>query len=687
MIMLNLIFLILIFIFLLYILNKLKIKNKDILKIVFIVLALEIFVFNINSYRLKFKNYEEKNYSNKDEFIIQDLKYDKQNNIFIIDGDNPNIQLENINTEIGTIKINAELINNNRMEYNLSYTDETSKNYRELPHKTLVKDMDRSKYTTCYLSGVTNKLKVSFRGEQGTEIMIDSIDVNSDIPFNINIIRVFTLSAIIIFIYKIITGKTFNLTYSDKNKKQVNIIYIIIMIFILINIWISFTTPMINSNIHDEFVDALINGSFKLNIKPSEELLSLENPYDITQRQGIDYLWDVALYNDSYYVYFGILPFLILSVPIKLLTGSNLPTNLGVLIFSIFIIINLSGIIIAIFKKWFKNTKFNYLILALIGNLAGSLLFWISRRPYIYEFVLSAAVCFSTAGIYFMIKARGENDEVNYKYLFLAATCLALAVACRPNQLIISLIFVPTIIKLLINNFKQRKNIIKTICVVGIPYLIVGILLMLYNYIRFDNIFEFGASYQLTVNDMRNLSYRILTIPVGILTQIFKLPIYTNTFPFFIHQYETISFFGYYYVESLVCGLFILNPINFALFFLISIRKKVKQKEIYNITCILTGVSILMCIANIVLAGTLQRYSMDYAWILNIASYLTIFMITDNITNEVIKKYILKIVLVLTLFMLFANFIVGAVVSEHNLLEKFYPKQYYNIRYSICFWE
>ena len=36
---------------------------------------------------------------------------------------------------------------------------------------------------------------------------------------------------------------------------------------------------------------------------------------------------------------------------------------------------------------------------------------------------------------------------------------------------------------------------------------------------------SFGAKYQLTVNDMRNLKYRILTIPVGIITQLFKLPV------------------------------------------------------------------------------------------------------------------------------------------------------------------
>lgn len=198
---------------------------------------------------------------------------------------------------------------------------------------------------------------------------------------------------------------------------------------------------------------------------------------------------------------------------------------------------------------------------------------------------------------------------------------------------------------------------------------------------------SFGAQYQLTVNDMRNLKYRILTIPVGIFTQLFKLPVTTNEFPFFDYQYSTITFFGYYYVEAFVCGLFVLNPICIIIFFIKGLKNVVKEKEAYKLTSIIILVSVLICVVNIVLAGTLQRYSMDYAWLLNIASFLIVFMIANNLNSLCIKKYLLKITLTLTLYMFFINFIVGAVVSESNFLERLYPNEYYAIRYSICFWE
>lgn len=684
--MLNIILVTLIFLLLFLLLKKFKFKNNYIIKIILVIFTLEVYIFNFNSFRLKFKNYEEKYYNIFEDVLITDMLYNEETNAYIINGENPTIEITNINSEIGTVKLNAELINTNKIAYNLNYTDKTSKNYRTLPHKYLVNNIERSKYTTCYLSGESNKIEICFQGEKNTEIKINDIQINTDVPFNFSLIRVLTLSLIFILAYKMIKDKTFNTPYTKENKKQTNIIYITIMFFIFITVWVSFTT-LITSSVHNEFTDAIINKRITLETQPSEELIALENPYDTTERQGIDYIWDVALYDNLYYVYFGILPFLIISIPIKLILGYHLPTNLGVLFFSIFIIINLSKIVIHIFKRWFKNTNFNYLILALIGTLSGSLIFWINRRPLLYEFVLSAGVCFSTGAIYFMLKSTEDENKINYKYLFGASSCFSLAVACRPNQLLVSLIFIPTIIKILTNNIKQRKHILKAFFSIGIPYIIIGILLMLYNYIRFESIFEFGTNYQLTVNDMGNLGYRLLTIPTGIITQLFKLPVTSNNFPFFIHQYDTISFFGYYYVEAFVCGLFILNPINFILFFLIGLGKKIKEKEIYKFTCLFAIVASIMCIANIVLAGTLQRYSMDYAWILNIASYLTLFIIVNNIKSKEIKRYILKIAIIITLFMLIANFIVGAVVSENNLLESTYPNQYYNIRYNICFWE
>ena len=45
--------------------------------------------------------------------------------------------------------------------------------------------------------------------------------------------------------------------------------------------------------------DAFLKGQIPLDVAPSAELVTLENPYDRDAREGIDYLWDRAYYNGN----------------------------------------------------------------------------------------------------------------------------------------------------------------------------------------------------------------------------------------------------------------------------------------------------------------------------------------------------------------------------------------------------
>ena len=131
-----------------------------------------------------------------------------------------------------------------------------------------------------------------------------------------------------------------------------------------------------------------------------------------------------------------------------------------------------------------------------------------------------------------MFYSTEEGSRYRYFYMFISCLSLSLAVACRPTQLLTSIIVLPVIIKTFINNVKEKKDIIKNILAVAVPYVTVGALLMYYNYIRFGNILEFGSSYQLTINDMSNLSNRFMTIGMGIICSLFSGPTFLPNFPF-----------------------------------------------------------------------------------------------------------------------------------------------------------
>ena len=71
------------------------------------------------------------------------------------------------------------------------------------------------------------------------------------------------------------------------------------------------------------------------------------------------------------------------------------------------------------------------------------------------------------------------------------------------------------------------------------------------NYVRFENVFEFGASYQLTVNNMDKLNVGLAAGVKGMIVNLFNIPTFTMDFPFLVNNSNVISHYGYYYYVCL----------------------------------------------------------------------------------------------------------------------------------------
>lgn len=674
--------------------NKNK-KNKtivDITRTILIILILELSIFNINSYRLMFGEFEYIKY-NVEELDLKDGLEQKDGEYITSKEITQNIEINNINKEIGTIKLNIDT--NRPIEYKIYYTDKTSANYRELPSKTLVNQIENSKSIPTYLSGESNKILVQLKIPENTKFNIDSIEINKNIDFKFNIVRVLLLFLGWFFLYAMRNFEEFNIPYSKKNKLQLIIIIWVTIISIWLVYWITSTSLIKTEEKTNNYitpymgqaVDMVLDGNVYLAQQPSKELMNLSNPYDNTLRnaENVDYVWDMAYYNGKYYVYFGILPVMTVMAPYKIITGQYMELNKVVFIFATLTVIFLIKTIMLIFRRWFKNVPFKFLILFIIAVISGGLIMWICRRPVTYEVAIISGYYLVIQGIFFILKTI-EKEKINYVYMCLSCLSLALSVACRPNLLIASLLIVPVLLKIFIDNVKNKKNILKNIFVVAIPYGIVGISLMIYNYVRFDSIFEFGAQYQITVNDMRNLDNRIMAIPVGLISYLFKIPTIISQFPFAQISYDTITFYGYYWSSAMAGGIFILSPICFALFLIPKIRNKI-NKELFFTIIMLSAIGLTICIIDIILGGNSQRYAADYAWMFIFAAMMTILAIYQILKNEQIKKYIYKITLFLVIFSGIINFLLGGIQSEDNCLKSYYPEQYYGIRYGISFWE
>ena len=313
--------------------------------------------------------------------------------------------------------------------------------------------------------------------------------------------------------------------------------------------------------------------------------------------------------------------------------------------------------------------------------LFGSQIFILNGIPRFYEVPISSGLFFSITGINFVLLAF-FNEKTNFKNIFIGCLCLALSVACRPTYIFSSLIIIPFILKRFIENLKNKKDIVKNVLVVAIPYLTVGILLMYYNYIRFGSFFEFGAKYQLTVNDMLHLSNRFATIWTGLICSLFSIPNFIPNFPFISNHNNLITFYGYYYIENMVGGLFILVPICFWIFKFPFILKKINNKELIVFITMLIFDGFLICILSVIMGGSMQRYIVDYGWMFVLAGICIIIEHINIFKSNEAKDIIKKLFAFLTIYIVIINLCSG-IVSEKSFMKNNSPEQFYMVN----FWE
>lgn len=548
--------------------------KKKLLIILLIVVMLELTLFNINSYRVLSSN-------SKLEYAKDDFK-----NVYTDEEDEIYIEIDNINTEIKTIHLELNTLKN--VDYQVFYTDATSSSLKDLPKKKYIGTSEKSKYIPCYLSGESKLIGIKVFSELAE---VEKVTINEKIPFEFNLARVIVLFGIITFVYLLKTLECYKIPYSIKNFEQELTLIFVLCVFVLITCLInqySINPKEIEDFYSVDFVHALSKGQVHLEREPSDKFKSLENPYDGGERtraglkRGSDYLWDVAYFEGKYYVYFGILP-AILMLPYHLITGNYIGTPAVVLIFSLLTAISFKSLIKHIFKRYFSEVPFKFMVFSLIILLFGSQILWVNGIPRFYELSIISALFFAVTGINFVFCVL-ENEDKKYRYMFLASLFLSLSVACRPTQLLTSLVFLPILIMIFIKNVKEKKDIVKNILAVAIPYLSIGIALMYYNYIRFGSIFEFGAGYQLTINDMKNLGNRPMTVGMGIVCSLFSIPHFLPNFPFMIYHNNLLTFYGYYYIENVMGGLFAMVPICLFIFGIYKMWKRTDNKRLLYFT-------------------------------------------------------------------------------------------------------
>lgn len=647
---------------------------------VLVILILEMLVFNFNSFHLWGSEYEQSSLYIS-QAVTSNLEQTEQGKYKSIDGaSSVVVEFLDINSEIGTISFDTESTDE-LVEYKADFADESNASYSirlDLVDGTIVNGIDNTRCVICNFSGKVSKIRFEFFVDAGkTLTLADEVKLNVDYKATFSFLRfiVFLLSAVFVFVF---SKAVFMDKAAAEQKSNVNnvtkflIIAIVLLMFAMTAVGTSGfkNLDFRNGNqITQELVDSFKNGQVTLMQTPSKELMALDNPYDWSARvEGSVYaLWDHVLYEGEYYSYYGVGPVILLFLPFNLLTGLYFPSALATLIFSAVGIAFLILTFKKLFMRYFSDMPMWMYITSLVMLCASCGIWYCLIPSNFYEIAQTSGFCFVTLGAYFLVSANlFSKGSIRPYMLALGTLFLSIAVTCRPTTAIwcvVALLFICVGVRKI---YQSRKcgtptvSYVKYLLCAMLPFVVIGGLQMIYNYVRFDSFTDFGIQYSLTINDFTKAQYHTQFAAIGFYNYLFAPPSFSADFPYIFTNITDLSVNGYYFTATHNgCGLFFRA---LPMFFLLLAPKAYKLIDKSNrrwVTALFLAVAVVapcIVIFSIWESGYGVRYMVDFAWQMLTCALFVMYVLYRNTHSIETKRIYKNTILVMMILSVTVNF-------------------------------
>ncbi|HEX3626313.1 MAG TPA: tetratricopeptide repeat protein [Verrucomicrobiae bacterium] len=269
------------------------------------------------------------------------------------------------------------------------------------------------------------------------------------------------------------------------------------------------------SKVNEDSYNLLVQGfsAGQLNLKEEAplELAKLSDPYDPNVNGPyIRTVGDLTYYKGKLYLYFGVTPALVFFWPYYALTGHFLSEKDAIAFFMAIGFAAIAGILRTMRGRYFPETS-KWIPVA--GTLLPGLALALTLPVNVHETVIACGFGFAMLALAAIWAALHEPGQ-RVLWLALASLAYGLAIGARPNLLFGAVILLLPLLQAWRQSSSsaprlqparapyQPTGMAASLLAVTAPIACVGFGLMLYNFLRFNNPFEFGLHYQL------NSSYR-----------------------------------------------------------------------------------------------------------------------------------------------------------------------------------
>ncbi|MBR3517704.1 MAG: hypothetical protein IKO10_15495, partial [Lachnospiraceae bacterium] len=386
---------------------------------------------------------------------------------------------------------------------------------------------------------------------------------------------------------------------------------------------------------YQQLAEAFAVGQVSLLTEPSEAIRAMENPYDYTARvalgleEGTDYLWDTAYYKGYYYVYFGVIPCLLFYLPVWLLLKVHMTERLVMLICAVLFYVGIWFLIRSLCRRYYKDIPYVMQMIAVLTVFLGSNMPACLSNPDAHDVPRICGIAILVWGLYFWNAAvPEEGGRMHLSRLAIGSLFMALAVGCRPNLALYSLLA-----PVLFWNYRkaegntEKKALYRRYLALLGPYIPVAIGLMIYNQVRFGSPFDFGFAYNLTMQDCSRTVVSLDKLFLGIYGYLLKLPQMDYRFPFIVPEaFAELNGYGHTTVYLTYCygGLLVCNLMTWCIPVLFVKENRRQAGSMAAIS--MTGIVLAELLITALTGGISYNYMADFAFPLLIAAWCAVFL-------------------------------------------------------------
>ncbi len=664
--------------------NTSRIKHVAIrvLAVAVIALLLEVFLFNMNFFRSagyepvdlsdRITSLETTETGTSDFGLGHSVKYKFTESNTAIDFYDLNKVVNSIHLDLD----NSQAAQN--LQIKISFTDDAHETYFSTTEYTFgVPEIDvstaseQSQFLYLESTGKIHNLRIEIVSEDASyPVSLYAVVINDHQPFDFNALRFFVAFVVLLLVYVFRPKSSIyrSLVRDHPRFSRAVIVLatacevLVLSAYLLLGSnQVGIATSSYNSGSWDghsivntyqvggdnaqqyaELAKAMAHGQLFLDVEPPEWLVDMDNPYDkgardeLQKTTGESYLFDVAFFDGHYYVYFGVLPVLLFYLPFYLLTGSSFPTAIGVLIACIMFTLGITALMDRFARYHFKRVSLGLFLLLQMPLVACSGILYLAKFPTFYSLPISMALAFTVWGLYFWMRGRAEKNAG--RWYLAGSLCMALVVPCRPQFLIFSLLAFPLFWRRFITerHILTKRGAREFACLMA-PYFVVAAGVMLYNRARFGSFTDFGANYNLTVNDMTQRGMNAGRLLPALFAYFLQTPTTTGVFPWLQPTTFDTTYLGQTIKEVTFGGIFVCLPILWVIAFakpVLAYRFKVRSTHTVAcvvLTMLLSG--LLVACLDAQMAGILQRYTADFSILMLVPAVLLCFVANDALAD------------------------------------------------------